>query len=74
MFQVESLAAPDDTTFVVTLNQVNWQYWRGIPINALTWIASPASIEAAGENFGNAANVAGAGPFEVTARTPGAEI
>ncbi len=73
MFQVESLAAPNATTFVVTLNQVNWQYWRGVPINALTWIASPASIAAAGENFGNDANVVGAGPFKVTARTPGSE-
>jgi len=73
MFQVESLAAPDDTTFVVTLNQVNWQYWRGIPINSLTWIASPASIEAAGEDFGNSANVVGAGPFKVTSRALNSE-
>ena len=73
MFQVASMAAPNDTTFVVTLNQVNRQYWRGVPINSLAWIASPASIAAAGANFGNDANVAGAGPFKVTARTPGSE-
>jgi peptide/nickel transport system substrate-binding protein len=71
--QIASMEVTSPTTLVLTLKEVNRQWFQNVPVNAFGWIASPASITAAGENFGNDANVIGAGPFTVESRTANVE-
>lgn len=71
--QVESISATSPTTVVVTLKQVNRQFFQIIPVVNLGWIASPAAIQAQGEAYGTTAAVVGAGPFTVKSRTLSSE-
>jgi peptide/nickel transport system substrate-binding protein len=70
---IASMTATSPTTLEVVLKEENRQFFQVVPASALTWIASPASITAAGADFGNGANVIGAGPFVVTERTPNSQ-
>jgi peptide/nickel transport system substrate-binding protein len=70
---ISTVTVTSPTTLEVVLKAENRQFFQVVPASALTWIASPASVQAAGADFGNAANVIGAGPFVVTERTPNAQ-
>ncbi len=68
-FFVDTMSAPDATTFVVDLKVPHCYFAELAPWSNLVWIPSPTAVAAEGDNFTNAP--VGAGPFVLDTRTQG---
>ncbi len=66
---VDSMSAPDASTFVVELKVPHCYFSEVGPWSSLVWIPSPTAVAAEGDNFANAP--VGAGPFMLESRVPG---
>jgi len=66
---VDTMEAPDATTFVVNLKVPHCHFQEVGPWSSLIWIPSPTAVAAEGDNFTNAP--VGAGPFMLESRSQG---
>ena len=66
---VDTMSAPDATTFEVTLKVPHCHFAEVAPWSNLVWIPSPTAVAAEGDNFTNAP--VGAGPFVLDSRSQG---
>ena len=77
---IESLSAPDETTFVVTLNDVDASFLYSVVVNTAASIVNPDVVEANGgvqadtPNEYMAQNLAGSGPYTVTSWERGERV